>query len=148
MIYLKKSDNNISSSNTIPGKLFWGVHSDVISNKVPSLPVVIIPNCLINNSFAVESLQNNDSFVNIVNNRAITKKDDVDIPQNKDVDILSKNNNQPSVPVNIPPKIVSNQFFNSDKDVGIPNVEIPKKNRCRHTSNKDVEIPFSTISPC
>ena len=50
---------------------------------------------------------------------------------NKDVDITSKNNNQPSVPVKVPPNKVSNQSFNSEtvkdhvstnnKDVGIQN---------------------------
>ena len=66
-------------------------------------------------------------------------KIDVDIPQNKDVNIPSKNNNQPSVPVKFPPKNVYNQSFNSEtvqyhvstnnKDVSIPNkkvVDIPK----------------------
>ena len=54
---------------------------------------------------------------------------------------------QPSVPVKVPPNKVSNQSFNSktvkdhvstnNKDVGIHNkkdVDIPQKNRCRHTS--------------
>ena len=74
MIGLKKSDNNISSSNTIAGKLIWSIYSDVISNKVPSLPVVVIPNCVLNNLFAVELLQNDDSFLNIVNDREVTNK--------------------------------------------------------------------------
>ena len=49
-------------------------------HRFPSLPVVVLPNCLLNNSFAVELLQNNDSFLNIVNDRTVTNKDDVDIP--------------------------------------------------------------------
>ena len=62
------------------------------------------------------------------------------MPQNKDVNIPSKNNNQSSVHVTIPRKNVFNQLFNSDtvkdhvstndKDVSIPknkDVDIPKK---------------------
>ena len=65
-------------------------------------------------------------------------KKDVDIPQNKDVNIPSKNNNQSSVHVTIPRKKVFNQLFNSDivKDHVLTNdkdVSIPK--------NKDVDIP-------
>ena len=78
------SDDNISSSNTIPGKTFWSINSDAISNKVPSLPVVAIPEYLLNNLFAVELLQNNDSFFNIVNDRAVTNQDAIDLPQRKD----------------------------------------------------------------
>ena len=55
-----------------------------MSNKVPSLPVVIIPNSLIDYLFAVELLQNNDSFFNIVNDRAVTNQDAIDLPQRKD----------------------------------------------------------------
>ena len=143
---LKKSDDNISSSNTIPGKSLCSIHSDVIYNKVHSLSVVAIPTCLINNSFTVELLQNNDSFLNIVNDRAVTNKDDVDIPQNKDVNIPSKNNNQSSLHIKVPRNKLLNQLFNSDtvkyhvstndKDISIPknkDVDIPKK-RCQHTS--------------
>ena len=90
---LTMSDDNISSSNTIPRKSFWSINSDVMSNKVPSLPVVVVPDCLLNNSFAVELLENNDSFLNIINDWAVTNQDDVDLPQRKDVNIPSKNNN-------------------------------------------------------
>ena len=75
-------------------------------------------------------LQNNDSFAIIVNDRTVTNKVDVDMPQNKNVDIPSKNDNQSSVPVKVPLNKVSNQFFNNDtvndhvstnnKDFGIP----------------------------
>ena len=94
MIDLKMSDNNVSSSNTVPWKSFWSIHSDVISKKVPSLPVVVIPNCLLNKLISVELLQNDDSFLNIVNDQVVTNKNEVDIPQNKDVDIPLTNNNQ------------------------------------------------------
>ena len=120
---LKKLDNNILSSKTIPGNSFWSIHSDVISNKVSSLPVVIIPNFLINNSFYVELLHNNDSFVNIVNDWTVSKKD-VIISNNT----LSKNDNNislliPSVPVNVSTKndSVKHRFLTNNKDVGIPN---------------------------
>ena len=51
-----------------------------MSNKVPSLPVVAIPEYLLNNLFIVELLQNNDSFFNIVNDRAVTNQDAIDLP--------------------------------------------------------------------
>ena len=67
-------------------------------------------------------------------------KKDVDISQNKDVNIPSKNNNQSSVHVKVLRNKVSNQLFKSntvndhvstnDKDVSIPkkkDVDIPKK---------------------
>ena len=92
------SDDNKSSSNINPGKPFWR-NSDVISNKVSLLPVVNVHQCVCNNSFAVEFLENNDSFF-----RAVTNKDDVDIPQNKNVNIPSKNNNQSSVPFKVSTK--------------------------------------------
>ena len=104
------SDDNISSSNTIPGKSFWSINSDVISNKVPSLPVVAIPEYLLNNLFAVELLQNNNTGFNIVNDRTVTNQDAVDLPQRKDVNIPSKNDNQLSVHVAVPCKKVSNQL--------------------------------------
>ena len=139
MIAFKNSDNNILSSKTIPGKYFWSIHSNIISNKVSSLPVFIILNCLINNSFADELLQNNDSFVNIVNDRVVSKKDVV-ILNNID----SKNDNNvslliPSVPVNVSTKTysVKHRLLKNNKYFGIPNkkvVGIPKKNRCRYTS--------------
>ena len=69
---LKMLDDNISSSNNIPGKSFWSINFDVISNTVPSLLVVVVHDCLLNSPFAVELLQNNDSFLNIVNNRSVT----------------------------------------------------------------------------
>ena len=56
------SDNNKSSSNINPGKPFWR-NSDVISNKVSLLPVVNVHQCVCNNSFAVEFLENNDFFL-------------------------------------------------------------------------------------
>ena len=90
----------------------WSIHSDVIPNKFPFLHVVVILNCLLNNLFAVELLQNNDSFVNIVNDRAVTNKDNFDIPQNKDVDITSEYNNQSWVPVKVPLNKVYTQFVN------------------------------------
>ena len=81
-------------------------------------------------------------------------KDDVDIPQTKDVNIPSKNNNQPSIPVKVHPNKVSNQSFNSEtvkdhvltnnKDFGIPNkknVDIPKKIDADIPQNKYVNIP-------
>ena len=109
-----------------------------MSYKVPSLPVVIIPNSLIDYLFAVELLQNNDLFVNIVNDRAVTNKDVV-----MSNTILSKYDNNvtlliPSVPVNMPTKNndVKHRLLTNNKDVGIPNkkdVDI-QKNRFRHTS--------------
>ena len=48
------SDDNISSSNINPGKQFWSINSDVISNKVSPLPVVNVHQCLLNNSFAIQ----------------------------------------------------------------------------------------------
>ena len=90
------SDDNISSSNINPGKQFWSINSDVISNKVSPLPVVNVHQCLLNNSFAIQWLENNDSFL-----RAVTNKDDIDIPQNENVNILSKNNNQASLPFKV-----------------------------------------------
>ena len=67
-------------------------------------------------------------------------KKDIDIPQNKDVDIRSKNNNQSSVHLRVPRNKVFNQLFNSDtvKDHVSTNnkdVIIPKKG-CRHTQKK------------
>ena len=69
------------------------------------------------------------------------------------MDIPSKNNNQPSVSVNVPPNKVSNRSFNSktvkyhvstnNKDVGIPNkkdVDIPKEIDVYIPQNKDVNI--------
>ena len=69
---------------------------------------------------------------------SIYKKIDFDIPHNKEVDIPYKNNNQQSVPVNVPPNEVYNKSFSSEtvKDhvsTNNKNVDIPK-NRCRHTS--------------
>ena len=96
---LKMSYDNISFSNINPGKLFWSINFDVISNKVSPLPVVNVHQYLLHNSFAVELLENNDSFL-----RAVTNKDDVDIPRNKYVNIPSKNNNQASVPFKVSTK--------------------------------------------
>ena len=71
---------------------------------------------------------------------SIYPKKNVNTPQRKNVNILSKNNNQSLVHVTVPRKKVSNQLFNSDtvkdhvstndKDVSIPknnDVDIPKK---------------------
>ena len=41
----------------------WQDSSDIISKKVFSTPVIIIPKCIKNNKFAVELLKNNDSFI-------------------------------------------------------------------------------------
>ena len=110
------------SSNTILGNTFWGIHSDIISNKLPFLPVFIILNCLINYSFAVELLQNNDSFVNIINDRAVSKEY-VNISNT----ILSKSDNNvslliPLVPVNVSTQniFVRHRLLTNIKDVGIP----------------------------
>ena len=140
---LKISDDNISYSIINLGKLFWSINSGVIFNKVSSLPVVKVHKLLLDNSFAVELLENNDSFL-----RVVTNKDDVDIPQNIHVDIPSKNNNQELVPVKLSTKKVSNQIFNCDtvkyhvstnnNDVGIPkkikDVDIPKNIKGQYTS--------------
>ena len=114
-------------------KIFLGYSFDVISNKITSLHIIKILKCLINNSFPVELLQNNYSFVNIVNDRIVSKRD-VDISNN----ILIKNDNNvylliPSVPLNISTKndsIKHRLLTNNNKDVSIPNktiVGIPKK---------------------
>ena len=72
-------------------------------------------------------------------------KKDIDIPQNKDVDIRSKNNNQSSVHLKVPRNKVFNQLFNSDtvklmfqQTINMSAYKkrmstYPKK-RCRHTS--------------
>ena len=70
-------------------------------------------------------------------------KKDVNIPQNKDVNILSKNNNQSSIHVTVPRKKVSNRLFNTDtvKDHVSTNdndVSIPK--------NNDFDIPKKSMS--
>ena len=110
-------------------------------------------------------LQNNDSFAIIVNDRTVTNKVDVDMPQNKNMDIPSKNNNQSSLPVKVPTKKVSKEFFNSDivkdhistnnKDVGIPqkkDVNIPqnKDNNISFENNNQssvlVKVPLNKVS--
>ena len=80
---------------------------------------------------------------------AYPKKIDVDIHQNKVVNIPPMNNNQPSVPFNDPPKKVFKKSFNkstvkdqvltNNKDVGIPKRKddsIPKK-----ISTKVADVP-------
>ena len=78
----------------------------------------------------------------------ILKNINVDIPQNENVNILSNNNNQASVPVKIHLNKESNQIFNSDtanenlsttnNDIDIPtkikDVDIPQKYKCQHAS--------------
>ena len=126
------SDDNKSSSNINPEK--WN-NSDVISKIVISLSVFKVHQCLRNNSFAAELLKTKDSFF-----RAVINKDDVDIPQNNNMNIPLKINNQSSVPDNVSTKIVATPIFNSvtvndhvstsNNDVSIPtkiNVNIPKK---------------------
>ena len=125
-------------------------------NNVSLLIPVVTVNVSTKNDYVKHRLLTNNKDVGISNKKDVgmTKKLDVDIPQNKDVDIPAKNINQPSVPVNVPPKILSKKSFNSEtvenhilsnnKDVGI------QKKRCRHTKtidveiaqNKDVDIPF------
>ena len=87
------------------------------------------------------------------------------MPQNKDVNIPSKNNNQSSVHVTILRKKVFNQLFNSDivkdhistnnKDVGIPqkkDVNIPqnKDNNISFENNNQssvlVKVPLNKVS--
>ena len=113
------------------------MHYNVIFNKVSSIPVDIIPNCLINNEFAVELLKYNDLFIHTVNDRVVLKKD-VDISNN----IPFKNDNNfslliPSVPINVSTTkdSIKHRLLANNKDVGIPNkidVHIPKK-KSRHT---------------
>ena len=92
------SNDNKLSSNINPENPFWS-NSYVIFNKVSPLPDINIYQCLRNNSIAVELLETNDSLF-----RVVTNKDEVDIPQNINVNIPSKNNNQASVPFKVSTK--------------------------------------------
>ena len=88
----------------------------------------------------------------------ISNKIDVNIPQNKGVDIYSKNTDQSSVPVKVPLNKVSDQFFNryskrscfnNNKDVGISNKKRyrhTQQNRCQIPQNKDVDISSRNIN--
>ena len=80
------------------------------NNNRPSVPVNVYPKKVSKKSFnsptVKDQISTNVKDVGIPKRKdaSIPKKIDVDIPQNKVVDIPPMNNNQPSVPINVPPK--------------------------------------------
>ena len=57
-----KNNINVSDNKGDHYIIFWQDSSDVISNKVSSVPVIIILMCIKNDKFAVGLLKNNDKW--------------------------------------------------------------------------------------